>query len=58
MGVITKIQREDLGTAFNISIKALRLYVVEVLSKEYGENVWADEFRDCLYDDQAELWDS
>lgn len=58
MSKITKIQYEDLGSAFNNAIKALRFYVIGVLTKKFGSEIWSDEFRDCLYENQIELWDS
>jgi hypothetical protein len=56
MANINEQQREDLGTAFNLTIKALRLYIVDKMHKLFGEN-WPDKFRDALTYKQKENWD-
>lgn len=52
---ITSSQQEQLYKAFGLFIEAFRFYVVEVLSKEFGDK-WPAAFVDALYPAQRESW--
>src|SRR5690606_9911992 len=52
---ITSSQQEQLYKAFGLFIEAFRYYVVEVLSKDFGDK-WPAAFVDALYPAQRESW--
>ena len=58
MGEINSKKREDLGSAFNLFIKGMRLYVYKVITDVVGEEKWEEAFRSCLRRAQQDLWDS
>ena len=58
MTQITDTKREELGSAFNLYIKGMRLYVYQKISQIVGEDKWEDAFASCLRGAQLDLWNS
>jgi Swt1-like HEPN len=54
---ITSHQREQLEKALKLFIEAFRDYIVQVLSKEYGETNWAVKYKESLKHEHIANWE-
>lgn len=54
---ITSLQREKLEKALKLFIEAFRDYIVKMLSNQYGEAHWPNEYRKSLKPDQQTNWE-
>ncbi|MCP1386253.1 Swt1 family HEPN domain-containing protein [Runella salmonicolor] len=54
---ITSFQREQLEKALKLFIEAFRDYIVEILSREYGEADWAVKYKAALKPEHQLNWE-